>query len=466
MMAALDLKTVSELATGQLVSYLLEGAVIAGFCGLLLRVVRRQNSSTRFAVWFFSLIAMAALPLLNGAVASSRASADTGMLGSNPAVVVPSSWALYVFLVWALLASLGLARVALGLARLCKLRRSCRRVDPASLSPLLCDTLQGHRIGRTVELCVSDQIQSAAAVGLIKPAVVIPAWLLRELSAVDLNQILLHELAHLRRWDDWTNLLQKVVKALLFFHPAVWWIEQKMSLEREMACDDAVLAQTASPRAYAECLALLAEKSFLRRGVAFAQAAVGRVRHMSLRVARILDGNRPAGTSHLWKPLVALAAGFACVWVLFASTSPRLVGFEGDSPLSVSAQAIPLQSLPRVPENVKSVRDTSVGRLARTSIKSTPIKAKAKDLPAASSDATPEPLLAEEWAAQRSFEGHVQQASGSADSAIVTETVFVVVEGNPSGAANRPLYQISVWRMLVVHPAGNPVNPGSLRKQI
>jgi len=44
--------------------------------------------------------------------------------------------------------------------------------------------------------------------------------------------------------------------------------------------------------------------------------------------------------------------------------------------------------------------------------------------------------------------------------------VFVVVEGNPSGAANRPLYQISVWRMLVVHPAGNPVNPGSLRKQI
>jgi beta-lactamase regulating signal transducer with metallopeptidase domain len=71
----------------------------------------------------------------------------------------------------------------------------------------------------------------------------------------------LHELAHLRRYDDWTNLAQKLVKALFFFHPAVWWIEKQVSLEREMACDDAVLAETASPRAYAECLAHLAEKT-------------------------------------------------------------------------------------------------------------------------------------------------------------------------------------------------------------
>src|SRR6202011_3024466 len=98
-----------------------------------------------------------------------------------------------------------------------------------------------------------------------RPLVVIPAWARQELSTTELQAILLHELAHLRRWDDWTNLVQKIVGALLFFHPAVWWIEQRLSLEREMACDDVVLAETVSPRGYAECLLSLAEKSLLRR---------------------------------------------------------------------------------------------------------------------------------------------------------------------------------------------------------
>ena len=104
----------------------------------------------------------------------------------------------------------------------------------------------------------------------------IPDWALIELSSSELNQVVLHELAHLRRWDDWTNLAQQIIRALLFFHPAVWWIGKKAELEREMACDDAVLAETESPRAYAECLAHLAERSFVQRSLALAQAAIGR----------------------------------------------------------------------------------------------------------------------------------------------------------------------------------------------
>ena len=78
--------------------------------------------------------------------------------------------------------------------------------------------------------------------------------------------ILLHENAHLRRWDQWTNLAQKIVTALFFFHPAVWWIENRLTLEREMACDDIVLAQTASPRDYASFLISFAEKIAKRPG--------------------------------------------------------------------------------------------------------------------------------------------------------------------------------------------------------
>ncbi len=165
---------------------------------------------------------------------------------------------------------------------------------------------------RAVTLCVSDQLRVPTAIGFIKPLVVIPAWTMRELSPAELNTILLHELAHLRRWDDWTNLVQKILGALLFFHPAVWWIEKKLALEREMACDDMVLAKTASPRAYAECLVSLAEKSFLRRGLALAQAAVDRMRHVSLRVTQILDEKRP-GATRVWRPApVAGGWGIAC----------------------------------------------------------------------------------------------------------------------------------------------------------
>jgi len=89
---------------------------------------------------------------------------------------------------------------------------------------------------------------------------------LRELSPEELRVVLLHEFAHLRRWDDWTNLLQKLVRTIFFFHPAVWWIERRLSLEREMACDEAVLAETENPQAYAECLVSLQRKALFGAG--------------------------------------------------------------------------------------------------------------------------------------------------------------------------------------------------------
>ena len=153
-----------------------------------------------------------------------------------------------------------------------------------------------------------------------------PSWALRELSQAELNAVVLHEVAHLRRWDDWTNLAQKILRALFFFHPAVWWVENRLSLEREMACDDMVLSQTANPRAYAECLVSLAEKNLLRRGIALAQAAVGRMRQTSLRVLQILDARR-SNSAVIWKPAPWVIAGFSVACLCTAAHAPRLVAF-------------------------------------------------------------------------------------------------------------------------------------------
>jgi hypothetical protein len=178
------------------------------------------------------------------------------------------------------------------------------------------------------------------AIGFLKPVVALPEWTLRELSHTELNAILLHELAHLRRWDDWTNLAQKVLRAVFFFHPAVWWIEAKLSLEREMACDDAVLAETANPRAYAQCLVAVAEKTLMRRGLAMAQAAVSRVRQTTQRVAQILDANRP-GATRIWKPALGLVAAFALACVGLLARSPALVSFADKGTMTHSGFAAP-----------------------------------------------------------------------------------------------------------------------------
>ena len=194
-----------------------------------------------------------------------------------------------------------MARLASGLWQLRQLRRSCTAVAAADLDPLCRRTLEGLSASGAVRVGTSEEVRVPSAIGFWKRTIVLPAWTLRELSAEDLNVILLHEFAHLRRGDDWTNLIQKIVRAIFFFHPAVWWIESQLSVEREMACDDAVLAQTSNPHGYANCLVSLLEKSLAHRLTeqgpdqrwSMAQAAVHRASEAALRLARILDPTGP-----------------------------------------------------------------------------------------------------------------------------------------------------------------------------
>ena len=91
---------------------------------------------------------------------------------------------------------------------------------------------------RRVRLCEAAGVSTPMSVGLLNPLIVIPGELASQLSPAEFDHLLLHELAHVQRNDNWTHLIQKFVEAVLFFHPAVWWIGRKLELERESACDD------------------------------------------------------------------------------------------------------------------------------------------------------------------------------------------------------------------------------------
>ena len=115
------------------------------------------------------------------------------------------------------------------------------------------------------ELCTTRELDRPSVIGFFAPRILIPEWLLERLTQQELEQVVLHEAEHLRRRDDWTNLLQKLCLVVFPLNPALMFVERRLCREREMACDEGVVRRTQAPRAYAACLAGLAERHMERR---------------------------------------------------------------------------------------------------------------------------------------------------------------------------------------------------------
>ncbi|MGY8767185.1 MAG: M56 family metallopeptidase [Pirellulales bacterium] len=107
---------------------------------------------------------------------------------------------------------------------------------------------------------VSKRVTEAVTVGFIKPMVLIPAAWIAELSPEVLEAVIAHELAHIRRFDLWINLLQRMTETVLFYHPAVWVISNQVRIEREYCCDAIAVAITGQRVQYAQSLELVARR--------------------------------------------------------------------------------------------------------------------------------------------------------------------------------------------------------------
>ncbi len=203
-------------------------------------------------------------------------------------------------------------------------RLKSRGTSPASdgwphIAQRLCRRLH---IARHVRLLESTIVDVPTVIGWMKPVILMPASALAGLNPHQLEAILAHELAHIRRHDYLVNLLQTVVETLLFYHPAVWWLSRRIRAERENCCDDLAVSLCGDPYTYAGALADLERLRAPRRRLVMAANGAPLVQ----RVRRLLGAPNHEGRAPGW------LAGSASVLVLLGlAAGPATDAFQNAS---------------------------------------------------------------------------------------------------------------------------------------
>src|SRR5262245_13424471 len=230
-------------------------------------------------------------------------------------------------------------------------------------------------IKRPVRAFTSGQVVMPMTIGSLKPLVILPTDLADGLSQSEFESVIAHELAHVKRWDYLTNMLQRGVQAYLFFHPAVWFICKQLTIERELACDDWAV-KTCEPRRYASCLTKLVEalnESKPHMAVRVAATGIGGIvfgKHViSRRVEMILNRDRNATTA-VSKPALLYAVGLVVMFVAVCSLiSPVIAVPLGQNPAkqakkenkagapAKSQEFPPLPPVPALPPDVMDVTE-------------------------------------------------------------------------------------------------------------
>lgn len=184
---------------------------------------------------------------------------------------------------------------------------------------------------RPVSLAESALVQTPMALGFLKPLILLPLGMINRISPAEVEAVLAHELAHIARRDWLFNLIQALIEAMFYFHPAVWWISATIRAERENCCDDAAVALTGNRLIYAKTLVRLqdmaksAKMPALALGMEGSPALLRRRRPLLLeRIKRIL--HQPQQSASFMEKLIATAILLALIalWTVQANTPPAL----------------------------------------------------------------------------------------------------------------------------------------------
>ncbi|MBI1344697.1 hypothetical protein GC163_00260 [bacterium] len=367
--------TVDQVAW-MLIHFLWQGVLIAALGWAVIVAGRFRQPSTRYAVWLSTLVVMAAMPLLTlGLTAPSRnqiagtsvvtepetrtvqqllneliAGLQTSETEASAVVAqlqdatldetgdVTSSlweqWPTWVVAVWSLgvcLCSMRLVGAATWMW--CLIRRSEPvSQDVQAAAERLCMRLGLSRLPR---LLASPAVREPLALYWLRPMILLPASWLADVSPGVLEAVLAHELAHIRRYDLWINLWQRIVETLLFFHPCIWWVSKQIRVERELCCDAEAVRATGLPVQYAQALELVARQRWACASPQLAVGIGGTRMALLHRVKQVLGVESSAAESQWWTLGLAGVGITAACWMGLAMWSAPVQG-EDTEPVALA----------------------------------------------------------------------------------------------------------------------------------
>jgi len=351
-----------------LVHFLWQGAVLAVLLSVALALTGPRAARTRYALALLTLGAMLVVPITTAvrlyapvtALSDARVppplQATTPTADRSPApagaVVIPDESATssdvsetrgtiasrsaslrarvdpalpWLVVLWALGVLLLSVRLTHGWLAARRLRMTGTRPASARLLAMLQQIAARLRVTRSVQLLESLIIEVPAVIGWLRPVILVPSSALTGLTPQQLEVLLAHELAHVRRYDYLVNLVQSVIETLLFYHPAVWWVSRRVREEREHCCDDLAVQICGDARLYASALV---DMERLRPAATprLTLAATGRGGSLLTRVRRLILPGAPR--PEFFPRWAAGVAGVLAVTVALLATGGHRVSAE------------------------------------------------------------------------------------------------------------------------------------------
>jgi len=386
-----------------LAHFLWQGGVVASLAGCLSVCLRKQSAQSRYLVWLAAMVLMLAClpstfvlllrsdrtegrsvshsfagesldrqnashaphaPVAQRAVQSNETAINTQseMPGPVGGVVAPGSASQGIHreedpdAVWqqttAWITVSYLVGLSIMLARLCmalwggsQLRRCAVPVDEPELLRSIQDAVGRLRMRSAPVVAFCRRISAPVVIGVFRPLILLPVAFPTGLTPDHIRVLIMHELVHIRQYDHLVIVLQRMIESVLFFHPAVWIVSRRLSLERELVCDDLVLAGGEQRIQYAQSLLKAAEVGLLGSRMAGAEspvvlgAAKDKPSRLRIRIRRLLDSSISPNVCLSRSAVLAIASlPIACIFMLLAMHTESQLHLEAAEPAQPPAE--------------------------------------------------------------------------------------------------------------------------------
>ncbi|WP_010587488.1 M56 family metallopeptidase [Schlesneria paludicola] len=356
-MAMIPLDLIVRWLSWILLHFVWQGAAIGGLLWIALKVVDQRASRTRYGLACGVLLVMTALPLVTGFVLSGdvrpvlklsnptmtsersfplevpRSPAQVAILNADDVVDRPRQaqraetltwrkffdtaiqrWSGMLVAVWLSGVTLFGTRMILSLYAVRRLRRSGVVVTDSLLTSTIRSLTERLKVRAGVQFMQTALVRVPLVLGWLRPVILIPVSLTSGLTIEQIEAVLAHELAHIKRHDYLVNVLQSLVETLLFYHPSVWWVSRMIRDEREHCCDAIALQAIGDRHVYAKALFELARQATQPMSLAVAVDG-GR---LADRIRRIMG--LPAAKSVVAGPVAIVLAGLLLMFFVTASS--------------------------------------------------------------------------------------------------------------------------------------------------